>query len=150
MTADVGTVCRAPGLEASRVARIAVLDDDASVRNAISRFLKISNFKVDLFARSIDFLESLDRARPDCLILDLHMPILTGLDVMEYLKTSGIDFAIVIVSADDEPSMREACSNLGAISFLRKPLDGDLLLQVIGAVRSRPHREPGPNYWGRA
>jgi len=148
--AQVGTACCEPGLDAARLARIAVLDDDASVRNAISRFLKISNFKVDLFARSIDFLESLDRTRPDCLILDLHMPILTGLDVMEYLKTSGIDFAIVIVSADDEPSMREACSNLGAISFLRKPLDGDLLLQVIETVQSKPHRGASQYYWGRA
>jgi len=144
----VGMACCEPRLEASQAARIAVVDDDASVRNAISRFLKIANFRVDLYARSIDFLESLDRERPDCLILDLHMPTLTGIDVMEYLRASRIDFAIVIVSADDEPSTREACSNLGAVSFLRKPLDGDLLLQVIDTVRSRSRREPVTNHWG--
>lgn len=142
----VSTACCEPSLEVSRAARIAVVDDDASVRNAISRFLKIANFRVDLYARSIDFLESLDRERPDCLILDLHMPTLTGIDVMEYLRASRIDFAIVIVSADDEPVMREACSNLGAVGFLRKPLDGDLLLQVIETVRSRPLRVSIPRH----
>jgi len=129
------------GLEASRAARIAVVDDDPSVRTAISRFLRIANFQVDLYARSIDFLDSLDRERPDCLILDLHMPTLTGIDVMEYLKASKVDFATVVVSADDEPNVREICSNLGAVSFLRKPLDGDLLLQVIETVRSKPQRD---------
>lgn len=133
----VDALFRGSGLGTSRGARIAVVDDDPSVRNAISRFLKIANFSVDLYARSIDFLDSLDRERPDCLILDLHMPTLSGIDVMEYLKASGIDFATVVVSADDEPSMRETCSRLGAVSFLRKPLDGNLLLQVIEAVRSR-------------
>ena len=126
------------GMGASRVARIAVVDDDTSVRTAISRFLKIADFKVDIYARSIDFLESLERERPDFLILDLHMPTLTGIDVMKYLRASNINFAIVIVSADDEPVMRETCSNLGAAGFLRKPLDGNLLLGVIEALRSRP------------
>lgn len=134
------------GLETPRTGRIAVVDDDASVRNAISRFLKIANFRVDLYARSIDFLESLDREQPDCLILDLHMPTLTGIDVMEYLRASRIDFAIVIVSADDEPSMRDVCSNLGAVGFLRKPLDGDLLLQVIETVQGRPPRALVPRH----
>lgn len=142
----VDTADYQPRLEASRAARIAVVDDDASVRNAISRFLKIANFRVDLYARSMDFLESLDRERPDCLILDIHMPTLTGIDVMEYLKASRIDFAIVIVSADDEPSIREACSNLGAIGFLRKPVDGDLLLQVLETVRSGPLRRLVPSH----
>jgi len=129
-----------------RPARIAVVDDDASVRNAISRFLKIANFRVDLYARSIDFLESLDRQRPDCLILDIHMPTLTGIDVMEYLRASRIDFAVVIVSADDEPGMRETCSNLGAAGFLRKPLDGDLLLEIIETARNRPLRASVPHH----
>jgi FixJ family two-component response regulator len=135
---EAGTACRDPGLEVSRAARIAIVDDDTSVRTAISRFLKIANFNVDLYGRSIDFLESLGRERPDCLVLDLHMPTLTGIDVMKYLRASNIDFAVVIVSADDEPIMRETCSNLGAVCFLRKPLDGDLLLRVLEAVRSRP------------
>jgi len=108
----------------------------------MGRFLKLANFKVDIYARSIDFLESLGRERPDCLVLDLHMPTLTGIDVMKYLRASNIDVAIVVVSADDEPVMRETCSNLGAISFLRKPLDGDLLLQVIEALRRTPANGP--------
>jgi FixJ family two-component response regulator len=150
--AEAGIAFRDPGREASRVARIAVVDDDSSVRTAISRFLKIANFKVDLYARSIDFLESLGRERPDCVILDLHMPTLTGIDVMEYLKASNVDFAVVIVSADDEPVMRETCTNLGAVTFLRKPLDGDLLLQVIETVRNRPQAkdksQPLPGHCG--
>lgn len=136
----VDTACRKLGREASRATRIAVVDDDASVRNAIRRFLKTANFRVDLYARSIDFLGSLHRERPDCLILDIHMPTLTGIDLLEYLRTITIDFGIVIVSADDGPGVREACSSLGAVGFLRKPLDGGLLLQVIETVRGGPPR----------
>jgi FixJ family two-component response regulator len=131
-------VCQGTSACDAPTPRIAVLDDDSSVRTAISRFLKTSNLEVNLYSRSIDFLNSLDHERPDCLILDIHMPNVDGIDVMRYLKASNIVFSIVIVSADDEPDKREACSKLGAMSFLRKPLDGDLLLRVIESVCTRP------------
>ena len=118
--------------------RVAVLDDDQSVRTAIGRLLTASDMAAESFATSMELFTFLSRDRLDCLILDLQMPGMTGLDVLNYLGQVGIRLPILIITAHDEPETCEACVKAGAFSYLRKPLDaGELLTAIADAVTAR-------------
>jgi len=112
--------------------RVAILDDHQSVRTAIGRLLKISGMDAVGYATSTELLNSLERELPDCIVLDLQMPGMTGTDVMRYLSHAGIRVPIVIVTAHDEMDSPEACLAAGASAYLRKPLDADELIRAIG------------------
>jgi FixJ family two-component response regulator len=112
-------------------ARIAILDDDQSVRTAIGRLLKTSRLEADTFATSIELFNAMERRRPDCLVLDLQMPGMNGLDVLRFLEQSGKQLPTIVITAHDEPQARENCLSAGAAAYLRKPLDADELLKAI-------------------
>ena len=120
--------------------RIAVIDDDESVRKALRRLLRAANLDADTFASGRDFLDSLAAQLPDCIVLDLHMPGMNGLDVQQQLARSGLQLPIVIITGHDEPLARAQCLSAGAAAYLRKPLDDEALLDAIhraaGAARS--------------
>lgn len=111
--------------------RIAVLDDDASVRTAVGRLLTAADFLVDQYDSFGLFRKSLERASPGCLVLDLHMPGMDGIDVMKYLTRNRIRLPIVVLTGHDAPDVRDLCLSLGALRFLNKPVDADDLLSAI-------------------
>jgi FixJ family two-component response regulator len=113
---------------------IAVVDDEESVRKAVVRVLQVAGFTARGFASGAEFLESRPTEPPDCVLLDLQMPDLTGMEVLQSLRTAGADFPIVIITAVDSPTLREQCMSAGAIAYLCKPLDIRALVQVV----SRP------------
>src|SRR5262249_5557347 len=82
--------------------RLAVVDDDASVRKALARLLNVAPFVTATFGSAQDFLDSLPLNIPDCLVLDLQMPEMTGLDLQEQLARIGIQIPTIIVTAHDE------------------------------------------------
>lgn len=115
---------------------VALVDDDASVRRALSRFLAASDMEVDSYATGFDFLESLSRRVPDCLVLDLQMPGMTGFELQRRLARDGVKLPVIIITAHDEPGARIKCQSAGAAAFLTKPLNGETLLDAIrSAVR---------------
>jgi FixJ family two-component response regulator len=120
-------------------ARIAIVDDDASVRKALARLLTASSFDIDTYGSARDFLASLRTGKPDCLVVDLHMPELTGFDLQRQLARIGIHIPTIVITAYNEPGLRERCQSAGAAAFLLKPLDGSTLIGVINAATSR-HR----------
>jgi FixJ family two-component response regulator len=121
---------------------VAVVDDDASVRKAIRRLLIASDCSVETFASGEEFLASLSKHSPDCLILDLHMPGLTGLDVQRQISHAGLNLPIVVITAFDEEESRAQCLSAGATAYLQKPLDARVLLNAIeSAVRRCSSRE---------
>ena len=111
---------------------IAVVDDEESVRKALRRLLSASGLTVRTFAGGADFLLSMGDQRPQCLVLDLHMPGVTGLDVLHYLAEQGPPIPTIVITAHDEPESRTQCIAAGAIAYLSKPLDESALLEVIG------------------
>jgi len=117
---------------------VAVVDDDESVRKALRRLLIASDLGVETFASGEEFLASLCAQSPDCLILDLHMPGLTGLEIQRQIARIGLRIPIVVITAYDETASREKCLTAGAAADLPKPLDGQVLLDAI-AVAVRPH-----------
>jgi FixJ family two-component response regulator len=115
------------------------VDDDASVRKALARFLTASSFDIATYGSARDFLDSLKTGKPDCLVVDLHMPELTGFDLQRHLARIDIRIPTIVITAYNEPGLRERCQSAGAAAFLLKPLDGSTLIGVINAATGR-HR----------
>jgi FixJ family two-component response regulator len=111
--------------------RVAVIDDDESVRKALCRLLRAANLDAATYASGREFLDSLVAHRPDCLILDLHMPGMNGLDIQQRLARNGARLPVVIITGHDEPQTRAQCLSAGASACLRKPLDDKTLLDAI-------------------
>ncbi|HVY80452.1 MAG TPA: response regulator [Steroidobacteraceae bacterium] len=110
---------------------VAVVDDEESVRRALVRLLRTAHLDAESFASGEAFLSSLDEHWPDCLVLDLQMAGLTGRDVQRQLAIRQLHVPVIVITAHDEPTMREQCLAAGAVDYLRKPLRGDLLLRSI-------------------
>jgi FixJ family two-component response regulator len=116
------------------VALIAVVDDEEPVRKALKRLLRAAGLQVEIYASGREFLERAAQRRPDCLVLDLHMPGTSGLQLLRQINAGGEPMAIVIITAHDTPETREQCLAAGARAYLRKPLDDRLLFNAISAA----------------
>jgi FixJ family two-component response regulator len=110
---------------------IAVLDDDESVRRAVIRALRIGGFSTVEFARGDAFLKSWQLDPPACLVLDLEMPGVSGLEILEALKLAKAQFPVIVITAHDAPHVREQSMRHGAVAYLRKPIDISTLLEAV-------------------
>lgn len=119
---------------------IAIIDDDPSVLKALARLLSTRSLTTKTFQSARQFLAALPEWRPVCLIADLQMPEMTGLELQQYLTRKGIQIPTIIISAHDEPGMRERCNCAGAIACLSKPIDDVLLFAAIQAASRGANR----------
>jgi FixJ family two-component response regulator len=110
---------------------IAIVDDEAPVRKALGRLLRAAGFGVATFGSGGEFLESIQANRPDCAILDLNLPGLSGLEVQQELSHQNISTPCIIITGKDEPGTSERALASGAAAYLRKPLDEAELLAAI-------------------
>jgi FixJ family two-component response regulator len=124
---------------ANRLPHIAVVDDEESVRLALARMLRASSFEVSIYRSGEEFLESLKSAIPDCVVLDFQMPGLTGRDIQRALSVAKVALPIIIVTAHDQPSLREKVLADGAVAYFTKPLRRDTLIAALDqAIRRAP------------
>ena len=119
---------------ASIVPYVAIVDDEEPVRKALKRLLRASGLDAESYASGKDFLEASALREPDCVLLDLHMPRMTGLQVLRALQAARRTLPIVIITAHDAPETREQCLAAGATAYLRKPLEEHELLDTITAA----------------
>jgi FixJ family two-component response regulator len=110
---------------------IAVVDDEESVRKALRRLFVSSGMDCAVFASGREFLDSLSQHAPACVVLDLHMPGLTGLDVARELQVASARVPAIIITAHDEAGTRTRCLSAGAVAYLRKPFDDKALLDEV-------------------
>jgi FixJ family two-component response regulator len=115
---------------------IAIVDDDPSVLKALSRLLRARAFEARTYASARDFLAALPDGLPECLIVDLQMPDMTGLELQRHLTHAGIRIPTIVITAHDEPGARERCESAGASAFLSKPLQDTSLLAALNEVRN--------------
>jgi two-component system, LuxR family, response regulator FixJ len=110
---------------------IAVVDDDQGFRDALQLFLRTFAFHVEAFASGEDFLRSsrLDAIR--CVILDLAMPEMSGLEVQQQLAARGLQIPIVFVTAHRDEDLGQRASAAGALAVLRKPVDHEELVRLV-------------------
>jgi FixJ family two-component response regulator len=116
--------------------RIAVVDDDHSVRKALRRLLRSAGLDTEMYGSGSEFLETLRASVPDCVVLDLQMPEMSGLELQQHLRNRGLLLPVVIVTGHDEPGMQARCLEAGANAYLRKPIDGRALVEAISRAIS--------------
>ena len=118
---------------------IAIVDDEAPVRVALRRLLRLADYEVAAFASGEAFLASLTARRPACVILDVHMPELSGFDVQAQLCAAHRDVPVVFITASDDLALDQKVREAGGVRLLRKPFSNQELLEAVGAaLRSKP------------
>jgi FixJ family two-component response regulator len=116
---------------------VAVVDDDASVRRALTRLLQSAGLRVLTCASATEFLATGISSMPDCVILDIHLGGMSGLELLSRLRESGHNLPILIITAHDDAQTREAAAQAGCTAYLRKPLDAETLLEKVAAAMKR-------------
>jgi len=113
---------------------IAIVDDDAPVLKALGRLLRGRGFKTKTFESASAFLTALTLERPDCLILDLQMPGMNGLELLWLLKRRGINIPTIVITGNGSEETAGRCAAAGAAAFLHKPLQNPTLFAAIDQV----------------
>jgi FixJ family two-component response regulator len=115
---------------------IMIVDDDTSMRRAARRLIKSHGFAVETFASAEDFLASEQLKQTACLILDIQMPGLNGLELQRQLGAEGYQIPIIFITALNDENARAQALTAGALGYLVKPFeDGDLLNCIKRALR---------------
>jgi FixJ family two-component response regulator len=115
---------------------IAVVDDEEPVRKALKRLLRAAGLEAEGYASGKEFLAA--RRRPDCVVLDLHMPVMSGQALLKQIRGMSERLPVVVITGHDTPETRDECLAAGAAAYLRKPLDDRLLFNAISAALSKP------------
>jgi FixJ family two-component response regulator len=117
---------------------VAVVDDDTSVRESARRLIRSFGYRADAFASGQEFLDAVAALPVCCILLDVRMPGMSGLDVQQHLADRGLRIPIVFLTgrASDEEERR--AQSAGAIAFLRKPVDTATLRRILADTCGRP------------
>jgi len=114
--------------------RVAIVDDEPAVRTALARYLDASSFETRTYGSASEFIESIRGGEPECLVVDVHMPDCSGLDLQRYLNRINKKIPTVVITAFDDASIRERSRASGAKAFLTKPLHGPTLIDAINTA----------------
>src|SRR5262249_47205413 len=101
---------------------------------ALSRLLRTRTFQAKTYGSAKDFLAALPDGLPQCLILDLQMPEMTGLELLQHLTREGIRIPSIVITAHGDAAVRGRCESGGAVAFLLKPLQDVSLFAAIAAA----------------
>jgi FixJ family two-component response regulator len=116
---------------------ISIIDDDASVRAAANRLVRSLGYIAHPFASAREFLESSQVDDTSCLIADVQMPGMSGLELQSLLRAQGRVLPIIFITAFPEDSVRKRALDAGAICFLTKPFDGPTLVKYLDEALER-------------
>ena len=108
-----------------------VVDDDPSVRKALYRLLRMSGLRAEMFASAAEFLQYRRPDAPSCLVLDVQMPELDGLQLQQELNEGHISLPIIFISGHGDVPQTVQAMKAGAVDFLEKPYDPDVLLRIV-------------------
>ena len=122
---------------------IAVVDDEEAIRKALSRLMGTAGYDVETFESGEAFLARAGQHAPDCVVLDLHMPGVNGFEVQARLARTAPGLPIVVITGHDIPEAGERVVAAGAVAYLKKPVDGDALLDVVAAAIAASRAKAG-------
>ena len=108
-----------------------VVDDDEAMRDALSQLLETAGLRVEVYADGPGFLAAYDAGRPGCLLLDMAMPGMTGLEVQAALKSRGLEIPIIFLTGHGDIPMAVRAVQGGAVDFLEKPVPGTTLVNRV-------------------
>jgi FixJ family two-component response regulator len=116
---------------------IAVIDDDAPVRAATDNLLSSYGYLVRTFASAEEFLQSPHFSNCECVVADVQMPSMSGLDLLTYMRSRGYVAPVIFITAFPEESVRASALKAGAICFLAKPFDAPALIDCVETALNR-------------
>ena len=119
------------------MAAVAIVDDDVSIRRALANLLRAHGIDAQSYGSARDFLAALPSGMPDCLITDLNMPHMSGLELQRELMRLGAPIPTIVVTGCNDTSMRDQCRVLGAVAYFVKPVDADALVAAITSQQRR-------------
>lgn len=108
-----------------------VVDDDVSVRESLELLIKFAGWQPQIFASATEFLAHPRTAMPSCLVLDVSLPDLNGLEVQKLIASDRIDMPIIFITGHGDVPMTVQAMKAGAVEFLTKPFDDEVLLSAI-------------------
>ena len=118
---------------------VCIVDDDSSVRKALKRLMRSVGLAVETFGSAEEYLAHDAGRQVDCLILDIRMPGLSGLDLQQRLDAAGFSTPIIFITAHDDEESRARALTHGAFAYFEKPFDDEELLEkVFEAIGERP------------
>jgi FixJ family two-component response regulator len=121
---------------------IAIVDDDVSVREATSGLLRSNGLRAETFSSAEEFLDSPLLMKTECLLLDIGMPGMGGMELQRHLTGEARHIPIVFITARDDQEIRMEAMRAGAIDFLSKPFSEEALLKAIhNALKTSPNDE---------
>ena len=133
-------LCAVNGSDSWRTAAIiAIVDDDADVRGSVESLMRSAGIEACSFASAETFLASPQCPQVDCVITDLHMPGIDGIGLQLELRRRGLAVPVIMVTGFPEPTARQRAIETGALAFLAKPVDPDILLDLVEGVLRQAH-----------
>lgn len=110
---------------------IHIIDDDKCVREGFTMLFKSADIECNSYENAEEFLKLFDMNRKDLIILDMHMPGISGGDLLEIISKKGLRLPVIIVTAYNDEASRKYAKNYGVIAYLHKPVDSEALLDLI-------------------
>jgi FixJ family two-component response regulator len=118
----------------SKPSLVSVVEDDRFFRESMKRLMRSRGYRVEVFPSAADFLGSSQLGETACLIADVHMPAMTGVELYRRLIDLGYAIPTILVTAYSDDDVRTRALRDGVVCFLRKPVDEEHLLRCLGAA----------------
>lgn len=115
-------------------ATVFILDDDPAIQDSLSMMLNSMNFATECYSSACEYLDSFDASRKGCLIIDIRLPGMSGLECLEKLREIGSHIPVIVVTGHGDQAVKEKAVEFGAIAFLSKPASGSELCGLIKQV----------------
>lgn len=120
--------------DAFRGGVIHVVDDEESIRRSLDFLLRAAGYRVERWPNGEDFLKGADRTVPACVLLDIRMPGIDGLEVQQRMVAQGLDFPVIMLTGHGDITLAVRSMQAGALDFMEKPFDREALLRSIAVA----------------
>ena len=110
---------------------IAIIDDDAAVRVGLEKLLGASGYRTELYASAEEFVHAAITTEASCLIVDIQLGDVSGIELGRQLSATGFDFPIIFITGSQEEMHRRQAMDFGCVEYLNKPFDADRLLMAV-------------------
>jgi two-component system response regulator FixJ len=111
-----------------------VIDDDEAIRDSLAFMLKAAKVEVETYESASAFLEALPKIKPGCVVTDVRMPGMSGIELLRRLRQLKIDVPVIVITGHGDVSLAVEAMKCGAVDFLEKPFDDDALLAAVRAA----------------
>jgi FixJ family two-component response regulator len=124
---------------------IFIIDDDRNVLRGLQILLKSAGLECCVFDNVEEFLCNWNKNEDDMLILDIHMPGINGCDLLDYLEKRNLQIPVIMITAYDQPESRYSLKSYGVLAYLTKPVDSEMLIELIKNPSENPVNIPISN-----